>query len=361
MRPTTDSSCQPLPNGAPRATLGQARHGAVGYGPHLVSAISVRDLRRTYRSTKGFFSTSHVEREALRGLSLEVERGELFGLLGPNGAGKTTLVKILATVLLPTAGSVEIFGSDVVRSTTEVRRRIGLVFGGERGLYGSISGRDTLRFWSALYRLPSDAARRRSDELLELVGLRDRAGERVWTYSRGMKQRLHLARGLIARPELLLLDEPTIGLDPVAARELRQIVGRLRDQGVTVFLTTHYMAEAESLCDRVAFINEGLIPLVDRPRVLTRVASEIRYLEAELPAASADALASRLRATPGVREVRLSPALEGFAPIAVDADTAAYDVALGALADAGAQRVNTREPTLEDVYVRLLGERGMRV
>jgi len=326
-----------------------------------MSAISIRDLRRTYRSSSGFFSTRRVEREALRGVSLEVKRGELFGLLGPNGAGKTTLVKILATVLLPTAGTVEVFGSDVVRSTTEVRKRIGLVFGGERGLYGSISARDTLRFWSALYRLPSDAGRKRTDELLELVGLRDRADERVWTYSRGMKQRLHLARGLIARPELLLLDEPTIGLDPVAARELRQIVARLRDEDVTVFLTTHYMAEAESLCDRVAFINEGLIPLVDRPRVLTRLASEIRYLEAELPAASADALAVRLRAAPGVRDVRLSPAVEGFAPIAVDADATAYDAALQVLAEGGGQRVNTREPTLEDVYVRLLGERGMRV
>src|SRR5712692_2600939 len=118
-------------------------------------AIEIRDLRRTYTSSTGFFGQRRVVREALRGISLTVGRGELFGLLGPNGAGKTTLVKILATVLLPTAGSVEVFGSDVVRSTLEVRRRIGLVFGGERGLYGTISARDTLRFWATLYRLPT--------------------------------------------------------------------------------------------------------------------------------------------------------------------------------------------------------------
>lgn len=326
-----------------------------------MSAIVVRDLRRTYRTTAGSFGTRRVEREALRGVSLEVERGELFGLLGPNGAGKTTLVKILATVLLPTSGSAEIFESDVVRATAAVRRRIGLVFGGERGLYGTISGRDILRFWAALYRMPSKEARHRADELLELVGLRERADEKVWTYSRGMKQRLHLARGLMARPELLLLDEPTIGLDPVAARELREIVRRLKDAGMTVFLTTHYMAEAESLCDRVAFINEGLIPVIERPRVLTRLASELRRIEAEIPAAGSDAVTASLRAVTGVRGVRSTTSAEGMLSIAVDTDEAGYATVLQALASARAQRVTTPEPTLEDVYLRLLGERGMRV
>lgn len=326
-----------------------------------MSAIVVRDLRRTYTSASGFFGTRRVVREALRGVSLEVERGELFGLLGPNGAGKTTLVKILATVLLPTAGSVEVLGSDVVTRTAEVRRRIGLVFGGERGLYGSISGRAVLRFWAALYRLSPEGARRRTEELLELVGLRERADERVWTYSRGMKQRLHLARGLIAEPELLLLDEPTIGLDPVAARELRQMIRGLRDRGVTIFLTTHYMAEAEELCDRVAFINEGQIPLVDRPRVLTRVASEQRRVEAEIALGLADDLVARLGGIAGVMKTGWTPGQDGSALIAVDTDEAGYAGTLQTLAAAGAQRVTTREPTLEDVYIRLLGDRGMRV
>ncbi len=127
-----------------------------------MAAISVRDLRRTYTSTVGLLRTRKVSREALRGVSFEVERGELFGLLGPNGAGKTTLVKVLATVLVPTSGSAAVLGHDVVTATPEVRKRIGLVFGGERGLYGSISGRDVLEFWAALYRLPSGTARQRT-------------------------------------------------------------------------------------------------------------------------------------------------------------------------------------------------------
>src|SRR5712692_4154811 len=142
-------------------------------------AIEIRDLRRTYTSSTGFFGQRRVVREALRGISLTVPEGELFGLLGPNGAGKTTLVKILATVLLPTAGSVRVFGTDVVRDAERVRERIGIVFGGERGLYGTFSGRDTLRFWGTLYRLSDPALGKRVDELLALVGLQDRADERV--------------------------------------------------------------------------------------------------------------------------------------------------------------------------------------
>jgi ABC-2 type transport system ATP-binding protein len=326
-----------------------------------VSAIVVRDLHRTYVSTKGVFRVRRVEREALRGISFEVERGELFGLLGPNGAGKTTLVKILSTVLVPTSGSALVFGHDVVSGTAEVRRRIGLVFGGERGLYTTISGRDVLEFWATLYQLSSREARTRSNELLELVGLRERADEKVWTYSRGMKQRLHLARGLLQRPELLLLDEPTIGLDPVASREMRQIVRRLRDEGTTVFLTTHYMAEAEQLCDRVAFINEGRIPLIDRPRVLTRLAAEVREIEAEVQVVGHDEVLRRLRSVSGIKGVTAGPPSDGIVSVAFRSDSDSYAQGLAILAAAGASRVTTREPTLEDVYVRLLGERGMKV
>lgn len=326
-----------------------------------MSAIVVRDLRRTYVSTKGVFRQSRVQREALRGVSFEVQRGELFGLLGPNGAGKTTLVKILATVLVPTSGSALVFGHDVVTATAEVRRRIGLVFGGERGLYTTISGRDVLEFWATLYQLSSRETRTRSEELLELVGLHERADEKVWTYSRGMKQRLHLARGLLQRPELLLLDEPTIGLDPVASREMRQIVRRLRDEGTTVFLTTHYMAEAEELCDRVAFINEGRTPLIERPRVLTRLAAEVRQIEAEVAVAGHEEVLRQLRSVSGVSDVTAGPPSDGVVTVTLRTDQAAYSQSLGLLAAVGASRVTTREPTLEDVYVRLLGERGMKV
>jgi ABC-2 type transport system ATP-binding protein len=325
-----------------------------------VPAIAVRDVRRTYTSTSGFFAQRRVVREALRGVSLEVAEGELFGLLGPNGAGKTTLVKVLSTVLLPSAGSVEILGHDAVRETKVVRALIGLVFGGERGLYGTLTGRDTLLFWADLYKLDPHSVRRRVDEVLELVGLTARADERVETYSRGMKQRLHLARGILHEPKLVLLDEPTIGLDPVAAAELRAIVRRLNDGGTTVFLTTHYMAEAETLCKRVAFINEGQIVLLDSPQALTRAAGERVVLEVTVGRAMLAALRGELE-----REGSLEVSELGTEGDLVSARISAPRAELGRLlVRVGAHdpsRLTMVEPSLEDVYLRLLGDRGMRV
>jgi ABC-2 type transport system ATP-binding protein len=325
-----------------------------------VSAIAIEDLRRTYTSTTGFFGQRRIVREALRGVSLSVPRGELFGLLGPNGAGKTTLVKILATVLLPTSGSVKILGEDVVRDASSVRSRIGLVFGGERGVYGTLTGRATLRFWGDLYRLEPNAARRRVEEVLELVGLRERGDERVETYSRGMKQRLHLARGILHKPELLLLDEPTIGLDPIAAVELRAIVRQLNDGGMTVFLTTHYMAEAETMCDRVAFINEGQVVLVDSPQALTRAAGETIVIEMSLSRASFATLKGTLGGDDPfeLSELPSEGELCSARVVAPRAQLGDLLVRIGAHAPA---RLTMVEPSLEDVYLRLLGGRGMRV
>jgi ABC-2 type transport system ATP-binding protein len=325
-----------------------------------VSAIAIEDLRRTYTSTTGFFGQRRIIREALRGLSLSVPQGELFGLLGPNGAGKTTLVKILATVLLPTSGSVRILGEDVVRDASSVRSRIGLVFGGERGMYGTLTGRATLRFWGDLYRLEPKAARRRVEEVLDLVGLTARADERVETYSRGMKQRLHLARGILHKPELLLLDEPTIGLDPIAAVELRAIVRQLNDGGMTVFLTTHYMTEAETMCDRVAFINDGQVVLVDSPQALTRAAGEKIVIEMSLSRASFAALTGTFGGDDRfeVSELRSEGDLCSARVVAPRAQLGDLLVRIGAHAPV---RLTMVEPSLEDVYLRLLGDRGMRV
>ena len=323
-------------------------------------AIVIEDLHRTYTSTTGFFGQRRIVREALRGVSLTVSDGELFGLLGPNGAGKTTLVKILATVLLPTSGSVNILGADVVRATRSVRSRLGLVFGGERGLYGTLTGRGTLRFWADLYRLPPDRAKRRVEQVLELVGLVDRADERVETYSRGMKQRLHLARGILHEPKLLLLDEPTIGLDPVAAAELRAIVRRLNADGMTVFLTTHYMAEAETMCGRVAFINEGKIVLLDSPQALTRAAGEQVLIELSLTPAALAALRGSLASDPRFSFEEL-PAASGGSAVRVSGPRTELGALLMRIAEHAPTRLTMVEPSLEDVYLRLLGDRGMRV
>ena len=175
-----------------------------------MAAIEAADLRRTYKTHTGTVRRRSKEIEAVRGISFAVEPGELFGLLGPNGAGKTTTIKMLITLLIPTGGSARVLGLDVVRDAHEVRKRIGYVFGGERGVYERLSGYDNLRYFAELYGVPAREQKRRIEELLDLVGLKGREHERAEGYSRGMKQRLHVARGLLHDPEVLFLDEPTV-------------------------------------------------------------------------------------------------------------------------------------------------------
>ncbi len=224
-----------------------------------MAVVEAHDLRRVYKTHTGTIRRRVKEIEAVRGVSFQIEKGELFGLLGPNGAGKTTTIKMLITLLIPTAGSASVLGFDVVKDPREVRKRIGYVFGGERGVYERLSGYDNLRYFAELYGVPPKVQKPRIEELLELVGLKGREHERTEGYSRGMKQRLHVARGLLHDPEVVFLDEPTIGLDPVGARELRATIGTLTEAGKTILLTTHYMFEADALCDRIAVISQGEI------------------------------------------------------------------------------------------------------
>src|SRR5919108_4906582 len=247
-----------------------------------MAAIEAADLRRTYKTHTGTFRRRAKEIEAVRGISFSVEKGELFGLLGPNGAGKTTTIKMLITLLIPTSGTATVLGFDVVKQAREVRKRIGYVFGGERGVYERLSGWDNLRYFAELYGVPPREQTKRIESLLELVGLKGREQERTEGYSRGMKQRLHVARGLLHDPPVVFLDEPTIGLDPVGARELRATIAQLVDAGKTVLLTTHYMFEADALCDRIAVINKGEIVAHGTPLELKRGVAEGTVVEVEV-------------------------------------------------------------------------------
>jgi ABC-2 type transport system ATP-binding protein len=221
-------------------------------------------LTKSFPTRRGWLETLRHPRstryqQVLRGVSCAVREGEFFGLLGPNGAGKTTLFKILATLVLPDAGSATISGFDVVQNAREVRRVLSPVIADERSLYWRLSSRENLELYGALQGLDGSAARRRAGELLEVVGLDDTGGKMVGSFSSGMKQRLLIARALIAFPKVLLLDEPTRSLDPVSARRFRaflqeEIVGRQR---CTVLLATHNAEEALELCDRVAILNRG--------------------------------------------------------------------------------------------------------
>src|SRR6266545_3282397 len=207
---------------------------------------------------------------AVDGIDLRVETGEIFGVLGPNGAGKTTTLRMLATLLEPTSGEARVLGIDVKTDPRKVRANLGAMLSGERSLYWKLTARENLEYFAALYHVPPKEQRARIDAALAAVKLSDRADDYVERYSTGMRQRLALARALLPDPPLLLLDEPTVGLDPQAARDLRDRVRDLRAQGRTVLLTTHYMEEADQLCDRVAIIDHGKIVALDTPAALKR-------------------------------------------------------------------------------------------
>ncbi len=217
-----------------------------------MKAIEVVDLSKNYNGLRA------VER-----ISFSVENGEIFGFLGPNGAGKTTTIRMLTGQLLPTSGMAKVAGFDIVHQRQQLKPRIGVVFD-TQNLYERMSARENLVFYARLYRIK----RSRVDEVLEQVGLSKRAGDKLQKYSNGMKQRVLIARALLHKPEVLFLDEPTRGLDAHIARDIRGIIAGLAKDGMTVFLTTHYMEEADQLSQRVAFLDQGRIVALDTPTSL---------------------------------------------------------------------------------------------
>jgi ABC-2 type transport system ATP-binding protein len=262
--------------------------------------------------------------QALRGIDLTVSPGEVFGFLGPNGAGKTTSIRMLTGQLSPTSGSARVAGCHVVRDRRELHRRIGVVFD-TPNLYDQLSGRQNLAFFADLYR----AARSRIDPLLERVGLTGAADRKFKTYSKGMKQRLILARALLPEPQVLFLDEPTSGLDPASAKSVRTLIQDVRDQGTTVFLTTHLMELADHVCDRLAILHDGRVVAEDTPRGLKRQGVDPQLVVRRRDVAEPEVLILSAEGTPE----RMAELLRGG------------DV----------EEIATKEPTLEDVFLRLTG------
>jgi ABC-2 type transport system ATP-binding protein len=300
---------------------------------------------------------------AVHDVSFSVPRGTIFGLLGPNGAGKTTTIKMLSTLLVPTSGSATISGYDVQGDERAVRSQLGVVLGGDRGLYWKLSARDNLRYFGALYGMRSEAIERRADELLEIVDLSDRAGHRVEGFSRGMKQRLHLAKALLHEPPILILDEPTIGLDPAAAVDMRRAIGSLVPHH-TVLLTTHDMYEADQLCREIAIVDHGRIVAQGTPAELKGLVTDGR----RVVVATRDPLNGRwpeierqLRDLAAIRSVEHALTADGGSDLTILCDDTAgtLDDTLRIIRDAGAAvaQVRVLEPTLEDAFLTIAGGR----
>lgn len=320
-----------------------------------MNAIEVSHLRREFTTNIGVIKRTKKEIVAVDDVSFEIKEGELFGLLGPNGAGKTTTTKMLTTLLIPTKGSATIKGFDIVDGAEEVRKRIGFIFGGERGLYWRLSGIDNLRYFASLYGIDPNVSKKRIEYLLDLVGLNGRGDENVGGYSRGMKQRLHVARTLLHDPDILFLDEPTLGLDPVGAREFRSVIRSLQDEKKTILLTTHYMFEADALCDRIGVINHGRIIALDTPSGLKSHVKDLNVVEVEtfgLP----EPILEKLRALIFVDAMSVEDHdQKQMLLIQTERGAEAVPDIMAAVEGQRVGRVIVREPTLEDAYVRLVG------
>ena len=315
-------------------------------------AIECDSLGRVF--TSGGLFAKKKETVALVDMNLKVPQGIVFGLLGPNGAGKTTTVRILSTLLTPTSGSAKVLGFDVEHEASEVRRHIGLILGGERGLYGRLTGKENLQYFAALNHLSPSDADRRSEELLEQVGLGDRGGDMVEQYSRGMKQRLHIARALLTDPTILFMDEPTIGLDPFGAQELRQLIPELVSLGKTILLTTHYMFEADQLCQTIAMINHGTLVAIGTPAEIKRGFSKVTVVEVTVKQTRAGLL-DALRQLDGV--IRVDAGVDGLLPkftVQTEIDADLRDEIGGIIGVGNVDEIAVRDPTLEEAYLNIL-------
>jgi ABC-2 type transport system ATP-binding protein len=316
------------------------------------TVIECTNIRRTFTSRT--IAVKKRETVALNDLSFIVPRGIIFGLLGPNGSGKTTTIRILATLLTPTSGQARVFGFDVVHEASQVRKHIGLILGGDRGLYGRLTGAENLRYFAALNYLSRDVSQRRVKEAIELVGLSSASDRLVEQYSRGMRQRLHIARGLLTDPDLIFMDEPTIGLDPQGAQELRHLVPELVRRGKTILLTTHYMLEADQLCDRITVINKGEVVASGTPSEIKRRFSKITVLEVLLRQVNTNATQD-LASIKGIESITSSSdgPLQRLT-IHILPGTEVRAKVIDTLGKNNIESIIARDPTLEEAYLSII-------
>ena len=337
------------------------------------TAIETRGLAKTFKSkvrNLELRSTIFKRKETLNvtavdHLNLQIEKGELFGLLGPNGAGKTTLVKILCTLLPPDEGEASINGFDLKRQQMDVRRSLGTLFSvGERGVFWRLSGYRNLEFFSAIYNVPRRRRHERIMEVLDLVGLKDKAFENYQKYSGGMKRKLSLARALLPDPPILLLDEPTVGLDVISSKSLREFIKKdlSRQAGKTVLYTTHYVEEASQICDRVGILNRGRLVACDTPSAVRGIVKKGEVVEIRVKSIK-DAQVGVMKTMEGVIDIisEMEDAVLGQRRLRLHLrNMDVLPVVLDFFLKERIRLIDLRheEPTLEDAFIELTG-RGL--
>ncbi len=316
-------------------------------------------MNKTIMTVDGI-SKQFDELQAVRDVSFTMNQGEIFSLLGPNGAGKTTTLSMLSCLIDPTSGTATIAGHDILTDSLAVRRVIGVV-PQEIALYDDLTANQNLRFWGSLYDLSGQELKSRIDEVLEQVGLTDRAGDKIKTYSGGMKRRINIAAGLLHRPQLLFMDEPTVGIDPQSRRRILDMILELREQGMSILYTTHYMEEAEELSDRVGIIDDGQLVALGTQSELTQLIGgqdTVRlhladYVEGTVQPSNGSLLAL-YRELPGVVDASRT---DGQIIINVD-DAGSVLPAILSRTDAADLRIRSvdiEEPNLEAVFLHLTG------
>lgn len=324
----------------------------------MIGSVQVENLSKTYRvrQRKGLFKSENSSVEALHAINLTVEKGEIFGLLGPNGAGKTTLIKILTTLLLPSMGNIWVNGYNILKQENEVRASVGCMLMGERGLYWKLTARENLEYFGALYHLSPVDRKLRCNQILDLLALNDLADRTVETYSSGQKMKLAFGKALVNDAPILVLDEPTNTLDVPSASELRAIVRDLHAQGKTIIYTTHIMAEAETLCDRVAIIDHGqLLALGTVAELKASLRSnQVTRIEGIISAKATESV----HQLPGVkRATRAAQNGSEVLTIVSEMGTENLPQLIETLSKAGAviQKIIPEEVTLEDVFIAKTG------
>ncbi|MGQ4891603.1 MAG: ABC transporter ATP-binding protein [Candidatus Njordarchaeia archaeon] len=324
--------------------------------------IETKDLTKIYRDRKG------KEIIAVNRVNIKVKRGEFFGLLGPNGAGKTTLTKMIATLLLPDEGEAWVEGYSILKDPLEVRKRIGWMMGetGGRALYWRLSGIDNLRFFARLLNVPKDVAEKRIWAFLRFMDLEDAARKLVMEYSTGMKIKLMLIRALLHNPDILILDEPTLGLDVESARKIRTFLRTLVDEmGKTIMFTSHNMYEVEMLCDEIAVINKGKIVFQGSPRKIREIVEEVKVVEIQMaePPKNIKEMLDKIEKLHSVKQIMANGKSNEFyyVRVSVDDPYEAIPELVNALKGYKIDSIQRALPTLEDAFLKIASETGLKI